>query len=252
MTAIDSTSGVSASTSAAAAAAAASAVTSNAAGSTNTSTASTALGQNYQTFLQLLTTQLQNQDPLDPTDSSQFTNQLVLFSQVEQQINTNTNLQTLITAQDTAASSSALSYLGMNVAAGGSAFTYSGGSVALGYTLPSTSAITTIDIFDSNNNEVYTTSGATASGANEFTWDGTETSGATAPDGIYTIQVSAADSSGNSLTVTTETPGQVTGVSNADGTTYLTVNGQQVPESSVVSASLPTSSSSSSSSSATD
>ena len=54
------------------------------------------LSGNFSTFLTLLTTQLQNQDPMNPMDSNQFTQQLVEFSQVEQQINTNDNLKTII------------------------------------------------------------------------------------------------------------------------------------------------------------
>src|ERR1700734_3492026 len=83
--------------------------------STTGNSAMDQLSGNFDTFLQLLTTQLQNQDPLDPMDSNQFTQQLVEFSQVEQQINTNTNLQTLITQGTTNASAITTSYLGKNV-----------------------------------------------------------------------------------------------------------------------------------------
>src|SRR6202167_2851467 len=70
---------------------------------------------NFDTFLQLLTTQLQNQDPLDPMDTDQFTEQLVEFASVEQEINTNTNMQTLISLQQTAEATSAMQFLGANV-----------------------------------------------------------------------------------------------------------------------------------------
>src|SRR6202789_478055 len=73
------------------------------------------LAGNYNTFLTLLTTQLQNQNPLDPLDSNQFTQQLVEFSSVEQQVNMNTNLQTLISLQQTSDATSAMQYLGSNV-----------------------------------------------------------------------------------------------------------------------------------------
>ena len=72
------------------------------------------LAGNYNTFLTLLTTQLQNQDPLDPLDTNQFTQQLVEFSSVEQQVNMNTNLQTLISLQQTAEATSAMQFLGSN------------------------------------------------------------------------------------------------------------------------------------------
>src|SRR6202453_2265492 len=77
------------------------------------------LAGNYNTFLTLLTTQLQNQDPLDPLDTNQFTQQLVEFSSVEQEVNMNTNLQTLISLQQTAEATSAMQYLGSNVTLSG-------------------------------------------------------------------------------------------------------------------------------------
>src|SRR6267142_4445505 len=70
------------------------------------------LSTNFNTFLTLLTTQLKNQDPLAPMDSNQFTQQLVQFSQVEQQINANKNLESLISLTKNQASVNAVSYLG--------------------------------------------------------------------------------------------------------------------------------------------
>src|SRR5579871_1104868 len=91
-------------------------------GSTTTSTGTSSsndalsgLSSNFSTFLTLLTTQLKNQDPTSPMDSNQFTQQLVEFSQVEQQINTNDNLQTLISQGSSTASAMATTYLGRNV-----------------------------------------------------------------------------------------------------------------------------------------
>ena len=71
------------------------------------SNATQQLAGNFDTFLQLLTTQLQNQNPLDPLDTNQFTQQLVEFASVEQQVNMNTNLQTLISMQQTSEATSA-------------------------------------------------------------------------------------------------------------------------------------------------
>src|SRR6201992_1328356 len=73
------------------------------------------LSGNFNTFLTLLTTQLKNQDPTSPMDSNQFTQQLVEFSQVEQQINTNTNLQTLITQGQSNGTAMTTGYLGKTV-----------------------------------------------------------------------------------------------------------------------------------------
>jgi flagellar basal-body rod modification protein FlgD len=89
------------------------------------SSASQQLAGNFNTFLQLLTTQLQNQNPLDPLDTNQFTQQLVEFASVEQQINTNTNLQSLINLQQTSEATSALSLVGSTVTVGGNSATLS-------------------------------------------------------------------------------------------------------------------------------
>src|ERR1700688_4735839 len=84
-------------------------------GSSSSSSASNLLGTNFNTFLTLLTTQLKNQDPTSPLDTNQFTSQLVQFSQVEQAINTNTNLQALINIQEGQQSVAALPLVGQTV-----------------------------------------------------------------------------------------------------------------------------------------
>src|SRR5271155_2875824 len=93
-------------------------------GSSSTASAATTastqqIAGNFDTFLQLLTTQLQNQDPLDPLDTDQFTEQLVEFASVEQQVDMNTNLQTLISMQQTSEATSALQLVGATVTVAG-------------------------------------------------------------------------------------------------------------------------------------
>ena len=73
------------------------------------------LAGNFQTFLTLLTTQLKNQNPLDPLDTNQFTAQLVQFAQVEQQLKQNDQLATLVSLQKTAQSTAALEFVGQTV-----------------------------------------------------------------------------------------------------------------------------------------
>src|SRR5215468_478605 len=82
---------------------------------TDSTSAEQTLAGNFNTFLTLLTSQLQNQDPLSPMDSTQFTQQLVMFSQVEQQINTNDNLQSLIALNLSQNANSAVNYIGRSV-----------------------------------------------------------------------------------------------------------------------------------------
>src|SRR5580692_10651622 len=87
----------------------------NSNGTTSSGDAMNQLSGNFDTFLTLLTTQLKNQDPTSPMDSNEFTQQLVEFSQVEQQIDTNTNLQTLITQGQSQSGAYATGYLGKSV-----------------------------------------------------------------------------------------------------------------------------------------
>ena len=77
------------------------------------------LASNFTTFLQLLTTQLKNQNPLDPLDTNQFTQQLVQFAQVEQQLKSNDQLAALVSLQKTAQQTQALGFVGMTVAVDG-------------------------------------------------------------------------------------------------------------------------------------
>ena len=83
-------------------------------------TTTTGIADNFQTFLTLLTTQLQNQNPLDPLDTNQFTQQLVQFAGVEQQLKQNDQLKTLVAIEKSAQSTQALVYVGNTVAVDGS------------------------------------------------------------------------------------------------------------------------------------
>jgi flagellar basal-body rod modification protein FlgD len=202
--------------------------------------ASSSLSQNYNTFITMLTTQLKNQDPLSPMDSTQFTQQLVMYSQVEQQMNTNSELKQMVAAQSAGQAASALNYIGMQVTAPGSQFTYSGQPVDLGYALPSNAASTNIAIVDNNGNMVWSGTGNTTQGSYNFNWDGTDLNGNAVANGTYTLVVSAVDTNKTQLSATTAVPGIVTGVETDNGTVYLNVNGTAVPESSVSGAQTPT------------
>ena len=92
---------------------------------------------NFNTFLTLLTTQLKNQDPLSPMDTDQFTNQLVMFSQVEQQIKTNSQLGTLISDGASSEAISALPMVGRTIEYNGNQAILQNGQASFSYTLPS-------------------------------------------------------------------------------------------------------------------
>ena len=96
------------------------------------------LSSNFDTFLTLLTTQLQNQDPLQPMDSNQFTQQLVQFSQVEQQINSNKNLESLIALTKSQTATNAVPYLGKTLTLTDGTAAVIGGQAQWTYTVPNT------------------------------------------------------------------------------------------------------------------
>jgi flagellar basal-body rod modification protein FlgD len=170
-------------------------------GSINAATAQNAqarqsLSGNFDTFLRLLTTQLQYQDPLEPLDATKFTEQLVSYSQVEQQINTNANLEALIAMQRSAAGANAVGYLGKTALTQGDASSLDAGGASWRYALPADAATVQLRITDANGNVVRTLAGSTTLGAHDFTWDGQNSGGVAMPAGAYRLVVVAKDASG--------------------------------------------------------
>jgi flagellar basal-body rod modification protein FlgD len=186
------------------------------------------LAGNFDTFLQLLTTQLQNQDPLDPLDTNQFTQELVEFASVEQQVNTNTNLQTLITLQQTTEATSAMQFLGTTVTANGSTATLSNATNSpatwsLNSAGPATANIT---ITNSSGQTAFTGTATLNAGTQTYAWNGQGNSSVIWPDGNYTLTISATGANGQPVTVSTQVQGVVTGVNLSQNPPQLTVGGQ--------------------------
>jgi flagellar basal-body rod modification protein FlgD len=192
----------------------------SAAGGSKSGDSTKALNTTFNTFLTMLTTQLKNQDPLSPSDSTQFTNQLVQFSEVEQQINSNSNLQQLITLQKTSQQASALGYIGQTVQSAGSDLPLQNGNSYFTYTLPADSTATAITIKDSTGTTVASVTAVDGTaGTHKMSWNGANLSGGTSPDGKYTLSITAAGADGKAIVSTINTYGKVTGVtSDANGT----------------------------------
>jgi flagellar basal-body rod modification protein FlgD len=167
------------------------------------------LSGNFSTFLTLLTAQLKNQDPTSPMDSNQFTQQLVEFSQVEQQIDTNTNLQSLITQGSSQAGAYATSYLGRIASVTNGQASLSGGAANWTYTLGATAANATLTVTNSAGRVVYTGPGQTVAGANSFAWDGKDNNGNLQADGAYKLTVTAADSAGSAISTSVASAGVI-------------------------------------------
>ena len=108
--------------------------------------ARTRLSDNYDTFIVLLTAQLQNQDPLAPMDSTQFTQQLVQFSQVEQQIRTNEQLEGLVGQYQAASAGAALSYLGKDAIIEANETYLANGTANWAYNLPANAETLTVHV----------------------------------------------------------------------------------------------------------
>jgi flagellar basal-body rod modification protein FlgD len=199
-----------------------------------TASATAGLTQNFNTFLTLLTTQLQNQDPLSPLDTNQFTQQLVSFSQVEQQINTNSNLQQLISLQGAGESISALPLVGQNIEYNSATAPLTDGQANFVYNLPSTTSSTALTVVNANGNVVYTQPGDTSAGTHVFTWNGQTNTGVQLPDGNYSLQIQAVGAAGGAVTPSIASVGTVQAVGVENGTATFTVNGMAIPMSELV------------------
>jgi flagellar basal-body rod modification protein FlgD len=201
------------------------ATTSTGAGAVSNSLDNTEIASNFTTFLQLLTTQLKNQNPLDPLDTNQFTQQLVQFAQVEQQMKSNDQLSSLVSLEKSAQATTALAYVGATVVVDGSTAQLTGGTAnwSLNVTKPSTATIT---IKDSTGQNVYTGTAAVNPGAQDFTWNGRGNDGRLWPDGAYTLTATAVDANKNSVAISTEVQAVVDSVDLTQDAPQLSINGQ--------------------------
>jgi flagellar basal-body rod modification protein FlgD len=202
-----------------------------------TAKAAVDLSQNYQTFLQLLTTQLKNQDPLNPMDSSQFTSQLVQFSSVEQQIQANQNLETLINAQTSNATSNAVNYIGRTVAATSDSVGLQNSTATINYALDNDVAASTITISDASGRPVRTLTGETGQGAHTITWDGKDANGRQLADGTYKMAISATNTDQSAANAEIGISGVVTGVGLVNNQPQLAIGGVTVPMANILSVS---------------
>jgi flagellar basal-body rod modification protein FlgD len=185
----------------------------------------TEIASNFTTFLQLLTTQLQNQDPLSPMDTNQFTQQLVEFAGVEQQMKTNDTLSTLVSLQQSAQTTQALSLVGATVVVNGTTAQLANGkaSWSLNATQPATATIT---ITAPSGQTAYTNTGSVNSSSQTFTWNGIGNDGTTWPAGNYTLTATAVSASGQSTPITTQVEGTVSSVDLTQTPPVLSVGGQ--------------------------
>src|SRR5690242_8772371 len=170
------------------------------------------IASNFTTFLQLLTTQLKNQNPLDPLDTNQFTQQLVQFASVEQQLKTNDELSTLVSLQQTTQATQALGFVGKTAVVNGKTASLSNQQAVWNLDVPASGKLT-VTISNASGQNVFTGNYDVSAGKNQpFVWNGKGSDGTQWQDGQYTLTATATDSSGNSQAITTEIQGTVSSV----------------------------------------
>jgi len=193
------------------------------------------LNEDLNQFLNLLVTQLKNQDPLDPMDANQFTSQLVQFASVEQQIYSNGNLEKLVDLQQTSQVSFMVDYLGTTVEAAGKTFYLEDGTPARAtYTLGDDAKEALITITDENGDVVYSATGEAGIGYHEFEWDGKDKNGIAQPEGLYSINVSALDWQDEPVNVYQTVYARITGAGADNGEVVLYSNDVAIPMSSIL------------------
>ncbi len=178
------------------------------------------LTEDLDNFLTILTAQLQHQDPLEPLDTHEFTNQLVQFSSVEQLIAQNKNLESIVELTQNNMAISAVSYIGKEVSAAGQDNMLANGKATFSYTLPETAQAATVSITNQAGDVVFFGPAEKTPGTHEFVWDGNSSAGTAQPDGQYQINVNATNSDDQTISPTYAITGKVTGVE-FDGSTAI-------------------------------
>jgi len=192
-------------------------------------------------FLNLLITQLQNQDPLNPTDSTEFTAQLAQFSSLEQLNNVNTNLEQLQNFQASANNSQAVSLLGKEITTNGNFLQLTdGGPVGFDLSLSGDAATVVSSVYDSTGGFVKSfESQNMAAGQHTLFWDGTDRDGNPAVDGSYTFEILAADADGHDIKTETFFTGTVDKVTFENNTPFLISGNQKIAVGDVIKVATP-------------
>lgn len=183
----------------------------------------------FDTFLKMLTTQLQNQDPLNPMEGTQFTEQLATFSSLEQQIKTNDQISQLLEGRDFSQQALAVSYIGKEVLAPNSQLNLVNGEVDFGYELEGTAQTNHIEIVNAEGETVRVIQGETREGIYQLTWDGKDADGNALEDGSYKAFITAYSPEGKKVPATLHGYSTVVGsAADQDNITLTLANGTGV------------------------
>jgi flagellar basal-body rod modification protein FlgD len=187
-------------------------------------------------FLKLLVAQLQNQDPLNPADSTQFTAQLAQFSSLEQLQNINDSLSSFKSSESTTNNIQSADFIGKTVTATGNSIGVANGKAdPIRFDLNNNADNVYLQVYDKYGNFVSDIqAGALKGGAQAVNWDGRDSNGTTVADGAYTFNVMAMDKDGSTVGSTSYTSGVVTGIDYQNGDAQLMIHDQEIPLSSVI------------------
>lgn len=188
------------------------------------------IAQDFDTFLTILTTQLQHQDPLSPMDSSEFTNQLVSFASVEQEIQGNQNLEEIASLLEGDRGLTAVGYLGRQATVQGNVgeLATDDQGILYSYELPADARRTELDILDADGDVIRSASGQTAQGLHDLFFDGRAEDGSPLPAGLYSLQVRAYNNEDRLMSTAEYVTDTVTSVDTTGQSPVLTIGGQNV------------------------
>jgi flagellar basal-body rod modification protein FlgD len=214
----------------------------NPAGIYDAGASSTSMGKDD--FLTLLITQLQNQDPLNPADSTEYTAQLAQFSSLEQLSNVNANLEYMQLYQASINNAQAVSFIGKEIIALGDEVQVTEGQAdKCRFELGGDASGVAVNIYDESGKLVKTIEqGAMDAGRQTVIWDCTDQNGNTVADGNYTFEIQAVDAADQAVEAVTYSSGLVEGVTFIEGVTYFLVGNQKIPISDIVEVVQPDSS----------
>ncbi len=183
-----------------------------------------------ETFLKLLVAQLEHQDPLSPMDNTQFLSQLAQFSALEGINNLGTEFKAVSSGIGELKNYTASTLVGRLVKVEGGGFEFTGEPVKLAYLLEEDASTVTVTIRDSLGKPIKKMNPQTTKrGEYEVIWDGKDQLGRTLSQGMYQIEVTAADETGNTTQAPTYIMEQIRGIKIEDNKVYVSVGGMTIP-----------------------
>ncbi|MEA1937633.1 MAG: flagellar hook capping FlgD N-terminal domain-containing protein [Pseudomonadota bacterium] len=203
-------------------------------------TSQSKLSENFDNFLKLLTTQMQHQDPLQPMDSSEFTNQLVQYAGVEQQIASNQKLDDLIKVTSASVTQAALGYIGMDVHIRDDHFAYDGQPIDLTYSFDRPAKTAKLAVLNASNQVIRTFTGETSGGDHTLAWNGLDENGRQVPAGDYHLAIGVESPDGEPVKTAITVPGRVDGIATENEGIFLIVGENTYPMDRIVSILEPT------------